>query len=203
VGVVPRIRTSRKRGKAGAALKRGLRTTVMVTLLVLWCGDPGWTTRAGPLPATGSLLVALPLASASAPVAAGGCGLPHPPPIAGFSSGTRLAGEGVVEIDAAAIVGPDVRYCSEVGFPDGRSLCTVRLDGDPDRDSCQDQAVGRSRDTGRLGPTWTVDGQLCRGLGVNGCANHPDDQYRLRVSRPGTYLMCAANGACGAQRVGR
>ena len=38
---------------------------------------------------------------------------------------------------------------------------------------------------------------------VNGCENHPDNQYSLLAARGGTYVMCAQNGACGEVGVDR
>ena len=191
-----------------ARSRRWAGRAALTALLALWCGDRGWPSKPEPLPPSGASTVPVAAAffggpAASGPAPGGRCTDPDPPPVSGFSFGVRLAGGGEVTIDSTAIVGPDVLYCASIGFTDMRSLCPVRLAGDPEREPCEARAVGRARDTGRYGPTWTADGQYCRGLAVNGCANHPDDQYKLLVSRPGTYVMCAANGACGEQRVDR
>jgi hypothetical protein len=93
-----------------------------------------------------------------------------------------------VTLDSTALVGPDVAYCAEIGYTDGRALCPVRIEGDPERQSCEAWAVGKARDTGRSGPTWTLEGQFCLGLAVNGCENHPDNQYALFAAKGGTYV---------------
>jgi hypothetical protein len=53
-----------------------------------------------------------------------------------------------------------------------------------------------ARDTGRPGPTWTLEGHFCTGP-ASGCANHPDNQYQLLVYVGGTYQACAQSGVCG------
>jgi hypothetical protein len=38
---------------------------------------------------------------------------------------------------------------------------------------------------------------------VNGCENHPNDQYALLAAKGGRYVMCGQNGACGHVDVDR
>jgi hypothetical protein len=129
------------------------------------------------------------------------CRKPYPPPISRFASKIHTKGTEFWTLDSTPIVGPDAAYCRSIGFTDGRNLCPVRPEGSPQRVACENWRVGIARDTGRPGPTWTRNGELC--TGANGCRNHPDNQYGLFVTAGGTYAMCAENGACGEVVVDR
>ncbi len=134
------------------------------------------------------------------PPSGSGCGKPYPPPITGWNSKVYLhvPYPGYDTLDSTALVGPDPGYCSLIGFSDGRSMCPVRINGDPEREACEAWAVGKAQDTGRPGPTWTnPNHENCLGLTVNGCENHPNNQYELLVYTGGKYKMCAENGICG------
>ncbi len=137
------------------------------------------------------------------PPSGSGCTKPYPPPITRFASKIHLWGPDYVTLDSTGLVGPDADYCALIGFSDGRSLCSVRVNGDPQRAPCEEWAIGKAKDTGRYGPTWTLNGEYCKGLAVNGCENHPDDQHALLAAKGGRYVMCAENGACGAVDVDR
>jgi hypothetical protein len=130
-----------------------------------------------------------------------GCGDPIPPEISRFNVKVHLRGANSWTLDSTPLVGPDVEYCREIGFKDGRSFCPVRPEGHPERDTCETWAVGTAVDTGRPGPTWRRNGQLC--TGASGCENHPDNQYFVRAFSGGTYEACARNGACGTREVAR
>jgi len=142
-------------------------------------------------------------ADAAWPPSGSGCGKPYPPPVTRFNSKIHLWGTQYVTLDSTAIVGPNLAFCAAIGYTDGRDQCTVRVNGDPERIPCEQWAVGKAKDTGRYGPTWTFNGETCKGLAVNGCENHPDDQYALLASKGGLYVMCAQNGACGQVAVDR
>ena len=91
-------------------------------------------------------------------------------------------------------MGPDANYCAAIGYDDGRSLCTIRPEGAPDREACENWRVGKAKDTGRPGPTWTKgDGSYCTGA-ASGCENHPNP-YSLFTYVSGTYVVTAENGA--------
>lgn len=137
------------------------------------------------------------------PPSGSGCGKPYPPPITRFNSKIHLWGPDYVTLDSTAIVGPDLAYCTLIGFPGDRDQCPVRVNGDPEREACEQWAVGKAKDTGRYGPTWTLNGEYCKGLAVNGCENHPDSQYALLAAKGGKYVMCAENFACGQVFVDR
>jgi hypothetical protein len=131
--------------------------------------------------------------TADAPPIGSGCGRPYPPPVTRFNCKVHLKGP-VYTLDSTPLVGPDPGYCASIGFPD-RAICPVRPEGTPDRVACEDWLVGKARDTGRPGPTWTkADGSYCTGPD-SGCENHPDTQYQLLSYRSGTYTVTAENGA--------
>jgi hypothetical protein len=141
------------------------------------------------------------------PPAGSGCGKPYPAEIHHFNAKVWLPGTEYATLDSTPIVGPDANYCKAVGYTDGRPWCPVRGEGAGDRVACEAWRVGKAKDTGRDGPTWYyyppgtpldgVSGQLCLGLGVNGCANHTENQYKLYVAGSGTFMACGQNGACG------
>ena len=138
----------------------------------------------------------------NAPPQGSGCGAPYPPPISRFRVNVHFTGHDFDTLDSTPLVGHDVVYCAAIGYTDGRSLCPVRPEGHPQREACEEWAVGRAEDTGRPGPTWTNgDGAFCTG-GDTGCRN-ADNQYQLWVHASGTYRACAKNMACGSVQVQR
>jgi hypothetical protein len=135
--------------------------------------------------------------TADMPPAGSGCGRPYPPPISRFNVHVHTRAPEAYTVDSTPIVGPNKDYCFLTGFTDGRTLCPVRPEGSVDRMPCENWRVGRARDTGRPGPTWTNDaGDLCTGSASN-CSNHPDNQYNVLVYRSGKVMACAESGACG------
>lgn len=131
--------------------------------------------------------------SADAPPIGSGCGRPYPPPVTRFNCKVHLKGE-FYTLDSTPQVGPDTAYCASIGFPD-RAICPLRPEDWPDRKACEDWRVGKAKDTGRSGPTWTkADGSPCTGP-ESGCQNSPDNQYQLWSFEPGTYKAAAENGA--------
>jgi hypothetical protein len=124
---------------------------------------------------------------------------PLPPPVTRLRLKVHLSGRDYLTLDATPLVGPNANYCRSIGYTDGRSICPVRPEGDPQRRECEAYAVGRAEDTGRVGPTWTrEDGEYCTTFEETFCANHPDNQYQLWVYCGGIkYRACAANRACG------
>ncbi len=122
-----------------------------------------------------------------------GCHTPYPPPVTRMLCVVHLRSPEYDTLDATPLVGPDSAYCADIGYTDGRSYCPVRLPGAPDRLACETWRVGRARDTGRPGPTWTKgDGSYCTGPS-SGCQNSPDNQFQLWVQAGGPYVASAAN----------
>jgi len=136
------------------------------------------------------------------PPSGSGCTKPYPPPISRFNSKIHLWGKDYDTLDSTAIVGPNAEYCNLIGYTIS-ALCPVRVTGDPERGPCEDWTVGKAKDTGRYGPTWTLNGEYCKGLAVNGCENDPTNQYSLLAAKGGLYVMCGQNGACGQVMVDR
>jgi hypothetical protein len=129
-----------------------------------------------------------------APPIGSGCGRPYPPPVTRFNCKVHLHGTEYYTLDSTPLVGPDVMYCAAVGF-EGQAICAIRPHGTPDREACENWRVGKAKDTGRPGPTWTKeDGTYCTGPD-SGCQNHPSNQYGLLTYRGGTYTVTAENGA--------
>ncbi len=122
---------------------------------------------------------------------------PLPPPITRWNVKVMYRNKDYWTLDSTPFVGPNVEYCTSVGFTDGRSICPVRPEGDPMRAECEAYAVGKAKDTGRSGPTWTHKGAFCTGAPTSGCQNSPENQYQLQAYESGLYDACAANGACG------
>jgi hypothetical protein len=132
--------------------------------------------------------------SADVPPAGSGCGRPYPPPVSRFHCKVALRANAYYTGDATPYVGPDLDYCNALGFV-GQTICPVRREGWPDRVPCENWRVGRAKDTGRYGPTWTNDkGELCTGTATN-CINSPDNQYQVRVFKSGKMHASAENGA--------
>ena len=128
----------------------------------------------------------------------GTCGEPFPPPVSRFNVKVHSHQSDRYLLDATPLVGPDGEYCTRVGFPD-RSFCPVRAEGDPERQACEAAIVGVADDTGRSGPTWTVNGGACDGADHAGgaCVNHGSNQYLAFAYGAGTFRACAASGVCG------
>ena len=133
---------------------------------------------------------------------AAGCGSPLPPALSSINVKIHQRGGNGWLLDSTPLVGPDAAYCAKIGFTDGRSVCPVRMEGDPQRSACELYVTGRARDTGRNGPTWSVDGSSCTGRPV--CENSPDNQYQVIAYKGGTYSACGnKNDVCGSVQVDR
>ncbi len=129
---------------------------------------------------------------------AGTCGPPVPPPVTRISVKVYSTGGGHVTLDSTPLVGPDLAYCREIGYTDGRSFCPVRPDGHPERLACEAARIGRASDTGRIGPTWTANGAACTGPREGAsCANHGSNQFFVYAYGSGSFRACAESGVCG------
>lgn len=126
------------------------------------------------------------------------CGDPQPPAIARLRVSVHSSNGERMTLDSTPLVGPDIEYCRLIGYTDGRSFCPVRPEGHPEREACEAARVGRATDTGRIGPTWSVDSHPCDGGGdAASCENHPDNQFLAYGWGRGTFRACVASGACG------
>ncbi len=186
-----------------------------VLLVAFACGGGDQSTsKPAPLPDAGSLI---PVAPAPQPTAtptpgsepdedplpavpaggSGSCGEPVPPPVSRMNVGVLGHSGDNVLLDSTPLVGPDAAYCRLIGYTDGRLYCPVRPEGSPDRFACEALRVGTAADTGRIGPTWTIDGRPCNGSPGNGCVNHASNQFLVYAYGTGTFRACTASGACG------
>jgi hypothetical protein len=137
-----------------------------------------------------------PSATPAPPPDGSGCGSPVPPELSQINVKVHLRGGETWVLDSTPLVGPDAEYCAKIGFTDGRSICAVRPEGNPEREACELYVTGRAADTGRPGPTWYLGVSFCSGRAA-GCENHPDNQYQVLAYRGGTYRACGKNGVCG------
>jgi hypothetical protein len=126
-----------------------------------------------------------------------GCGAPAPPALSRINVRVHTSNSDRVMLDSTPLVGPDVLYCQQIGYTDGRAFCPVRPDGHPERLACEAARIGTAADTGRVGPTWSADGRRCDGTGDPSCVNHSSNQFLVFVSGAGTFRACAAGGLCG------
>jgi hypothetical protein len=150
-----------------------------------------------PTPTPGPSPTPTPNPSPTATPTSGSCGAPLPPPVSRMNTKIHLRGPKAWTLDTTPLVGPDIDYCARIGFTDSRSFCPVRTEGSSDREACEEYAIGRALDTGRPGPTWYRDGNLCTGE-ASGCENHPDNQYLLLAYLSGHYEACTEDDVCGA-----
>jgi hypothetical protein len=126
------------------------------------------------------------------------CGDPAPPPVSRMNVKVHGGSGDRVLLDSTPLVGPDAAYCKRIGFTDGRTMCPVRVEGDPERSACEAARVGRASDTGRTGPTWSANGKRCNGPdGGASCLNHSDNQYLAWAYGSGTFKACTQSGVCG------
>ena len=132
--------------------------------------------------------------SADAPPIGSGCGRPYPPPVSRFNCKVNLKNKQFYTLDSTPLVGPNTAYCASVGMPE-RAICPIRVPGAADRVACENWRVGKAKDTGRPGPTWTkADGTYCTGPD-SGCEHHPDNPYELLTYKGGSYTVSGETGS--------
>ncbi len=207
-------------------VKRAVAASLFAAALLVSasCGDEGSAPVAGPepLPNAATLIPSAPApqptptptpgtvpeedplpASPGRPADAGegtssACGAPAPPAVSQMNVKVHGRPGDRVLLDATPLVGPDPAYCRQIGFTDGRLHCPVRVEGHPERVACEAARVGRASDTGRVGPTWSANGNRCNGPdGGTACLNHPDNQFLVFAYGTGRFRACAASGVCG------
>lgn len=124
--------------------------------------------------------------------------VPSPPPIHGMKVKVQVDQGYRKQLDSRPIVKNLDGYCAKVGFSASAPYCDTRAEGDPQREACDALAVGKAKDTGRYGPTWTFNDEPCVAGASEGCVNHPDNQFLVIAKGPGVYLACPAEGPCGS-----
>jgi hypothetical protein len=153
-----------------------------------------------PVPAPGPTPTPDP-APGPTPAPGSGCGTPTPGPLSKIDAKIHIYGANRYILDSTPLVGPDAAFCKLIGFTDGRRFCPPRTEGDPERQSCDGMLMGKATDTGRIGPTWTINGAPC--TFDRGCENHDDNQFSVYAYKSGFYEACAQNGVCGSVQVTR
>jgi hypothetical protein len=188
-----------------------MRATAAVAALVLsslalssGCGSSSPAGPGTPSPTPIPTPVPTPTPDPNVPPAGSGCGQPYPPKITRFAIKVLYKLKDYWIVDSTPLVGPDAAYCAAVGFTDGRSICSIRPEGAPDRSACELWRAGTSKDTPPLpGPTWTLttkDGKLhyCTGL-ESGCEHFTGDEmgpFSIKAYTGGLYTVCTTDGAC-------
>ena len=126
--------------------------------------------------------------------------VPTPPPIHGMKVKVQVDQGYRKLLDSRPIVENLDGYCAKMGFSASAPYCDTRPEGDAQREACDALAVGKAKDTGRYGPTWTFNDQPCADAGSasEGCINHSDNQFMVIAKGPGIYLACPAEGPCGS-----
>ena len=138
------------------------------------------------------------------PPASSGCGQPYPPPLSEIRMKIHVKAPEYWTLDATPIVGPNLEYCTAIGYYDGRDRCPVRLEGDPQRIPCEAWILGNAEDTGRPGPTWSRDfNYWCTTFDASGCQHNPDNPLSLFITMGGQYQACRGEDICGNLEVDR
>jgi hypothetical protein len=172
---------------------------------VVACGGSASPT-AVPTPVATPTPTPTPTPDPNVPPAGSGCGQPYPPPITRFQVKIHEKDADFWQLDATPMVGPDVEYCAAIGFTDGRSICSIRPEGAPDRLACELWRLGKAQDTGRNEPTWIFFGKdgtqsFCSTTDAPAApcwryVNDPDNVTKVKAIKGGLYRACAENGAC-------
>ena len=138
------------------------------------------------------------------PPASSGCGQPYPPPLSEIRMKIHVKAPEYWTLDATPIIGPNLEYCTAIGYYDGRDRCPVRLEGDPQRIPCEAWILGNAEDTGKPGPTWSRDWNFwCTTFDESGCQHNPDNPLSLFITKGGQYQACRGEDICGNLEVDR
>jgi len=95
-------------------------------------------------------------------------------------------------LDSKPLVVNVDNYCDRMGFGSWK-FCDTRMEGDPQRTACDYLVTGKAEDTGRWGPTWFYQTDLCAYFPAS-CMNHPNNQFMAVSKAKGIYEACAAAG---------
>lgn len=178
-------------------MSRYVSTSVVALSLAALFGCGGSSSTA---PTPGSVPTAAPVPAPSHtatpdPVVAQ-CGSPRPTQLVGIRVKVHgVSGTGRAVLDSKPIVANVDGYCAKAGFGAADKFCDTRPEGHSERHACDAVAVGKAKDTGRWGPTWTGHDQPCGAFGSNHpvCVNHPDNQFLVIAKGGGGFLACAAD----------
>ena len=114
---------------------------------------------------------------------------PTPPPIVRMPLSIHSSEGGRFVLDSKPLVANVDDYCDRVGFG-GWKFCETRPEGNDQRVACDYMVTGKAKDTGRWGPTWYYDDQLCSVASAD-CANHNTEQFLAIAKDAGRFTACA------------
>ncbi len=115
---------------------------------------------------------------------------PTPPPMLRIHVKIHSDDNGHIVLDSKPQVPNIDNYCDRVGFGSWQ-FCDTRPEGNEQRGACDYLAVGVSQDTGRWGPTWYYNDEVC-GQSTR-CHNHPTNQFMAVAKNSGKFFACAAD----------
>jgi hypothetical protein len=115
---------------------------------------------------------------------------PTPPPLLWVAVKFHADETDRIVLDSKPVVPNIDHYCDRVGFGDWK-YCDTRPEGNLERVACDYLAMGQAADTGRWGPTWYYEGELCSSQSTK-CANHPTNQFMAIAKAKGVYEACVA-----------
>src|SRR5512136_2628292 len=155
---------------------------VVVFGVLVGCGGGRGGTPTQPTPPPTSIPTPQPTPTPLLPV--GMVCDPTPPPLLRMQLKIHANEGGHVVLDSKPLVPNVDHYCDRVGFGDWK-FCDTRPEGNPQRVACDYMATSKSEATGRWGPTWYYEGELC-GVATQ-CANHPTSQFMAVAKNSGTF----------------
>lgn len=160
-------------------------------LALAHCGGGASTPTGNGTPPPITLPTPTPTPSPTPALPAGMTCFPTPPPLYGIAVKVQVGTKGRKTLDSRPQVINMNGYCESVGF--GGYFCFTRREDDPQSQACDYMALGQASDTGRWGPTWTADGKPCSDNNdVDGCQNHPGNQFLAIAKGEGLFAACAA-----------
>jgi hypothetical protein len=163
--------------------------TASVVALV-GCGGSAATPTAAPTPLPTVQPTPTPMLTPGGLPAGMSCN-PTPPPMLRMHIKIHSNDEGGrVILDSKPLVPNTDHYCERVGFGSWK-FCDTRPEGDLQRVACDYLATGKALDTGRWGPTWYYDDELCSQS--TRCDNHATNQFMAHAKNSGTFKACAAD----------
>ena len=172
-------------------IRRGLKTAFGISMMVVTAARCGSNSSAPPTSPTAVPTVApTPVPTPVGIVLPAGmvCDPTQPPLLRLKVVEWRRHGNGWV-LDSSPEVPNVDHYCDRVGFGNWK-FCFTRPEGHPQRVACDYLVTGTAKDTGRWGPTWTVDDVACDGRAA--CINHPDEQFKAIARGSGLYEACVS-----------
>ena len=159
---------------------------------LLACGGGADSPTNPPTPRPTATPTPVPTPVPTPPLPAGMTCSPTPPPLYGVNVKFQVGTRGRKTLDARPQVINVNGYCESVGF--GGFFCFTRKEDDPQAVACDYMAMGIATDTGRWGPTWNADGKACTtNNDINGCQNHPENQFLVIAKGDGAFQACAAD----------